>query len=85
MDSFFQAFIDALLYIPRILLSWLFDGVLFLVNSLPQTNINLASSLANVGSDIGYFLAMMEFNYGISVIFGAYIARFLLRRIPVIG
>ena len=43
------------------------------------------SAVSGWPSDVLYFLGVFEFDYALTALFYAYIARFMLRRIPFIG
>lgn len=43
------------------------------------------SGLSSMPSAVAYFLGMIQFSTGLSLIMGAYLMRFLIRRIPIIG
>lgn len=41
--------------------------------------------LGNIPSSVGYFLSAFNLGFGLKLVIGAYITRFLIRRIPIIG
>lgn len=45
----------------------------------------LTNSLLNIPSGVWYFLDLMNFSTGVTAILSAYVTRFIIRRIPVIG
>lgn len=51
---------------------------------LPDTAV-LSSAFQNVPPSVAYFLQIFMVGEGLSMIFAAYVTRFLIRRIPVIG
>lgn len=51
---------------------------------LPNSNF-LSSAFGNIPASMGYFLHMFMVPQGISMILSAYVTRFVIRRIPVIG
>lgn len=55
-----------------------------LVGLLPNSNA-LSSAFQSLPSSVAYFLNMFMVPQGITMIFSAYVTRFLIRRIPVIG
>lgn len=87
MDKFLDALVDVLLFIPRHVYDLVVTLLLDFLNwmPVPLTAQDVTAALNGVGGDILFFLTMFEFGYGLSVVFGAYAARFLLRRIPGIG
>lgn len=85
IDNFFTFLLDVFLLVPRLIYEAFIHGALFIVDSLPTGTTDPQATLDAVPTSIIYFLTVFEFNFGLTVIFTAYIARFLLRRIPVIG
>lgn len=55
-----------------------------LISLLPNSNI-LSSALHRLPSSVAYFLNIFMIPQGISMIFSAYVTRFMIRRIPFIG
>jgi len=53
-------------------------------NILPTAAV-LASSVGALGDDVFYFLDLCAFRYGAPLIVSAYVTRFIIRRIPLIG
>ncbi|NBH74737.1 DUF2523 family protein [Rodentibacter pneumotropicus] len=53
---------------------------------IPQNlKINFQQLFNNLPNDIWYFLELLEIPFGISLYISAILARFIIRRIPVIG
>ncbi|MEG9490853.1 DUF2523 family protein [Mannheimia indoligenes] len=46
---------------------------------------NLSSSFASLPSDIAYFLTPFRIDRGLELVISAYITRFIIRRIPLMG
>ena len=55
-----------------------------LIGLLPNSNA-LSGAFQNLSSSVAYFLNILMVPQGISMIFSAYVTRFMIRRIPVIG
>lgn len=53
-------------------------------NILPNVS-TLNGAFGGIGADVWYFLDLCSFSYGVQVILAAYAARFVIRRIPMIG
>jgi hypothetical protein len=53
-------------------------------NLLPSVSM-LNGAFGGIGSDVWYFLDLCSFSYGVQVILAAFAARFVIRRIPLIG
>lgn len=87
MTEFFQDLIDLLLFIPQWVYKQVGEGIVYLANAVPApfTASDVTTALSGIGGDVVYFLGVFEFDYGLTAVFGAYSARFLLRRIPFIG
>lgn len=87
MSEFFEDLINIILFLPRFIYKNVVDALVFMLNSVqpPFTSQDVTTALNGVGGDVLYFLTMFEFQYGLTVIFTAYLARFILRRIPGIG
>jgi len=68
---------------------WLYEsvigGVATLFESIPVPDALLNSAGHVVPAGVSFFATAFEIPIGLSIIVGAYIARFILRRIPLIG
>lgn len=74
---------------------FLFFGLFFLVAEFTPILIelvggreliaNLSSSFASLPSDIAYFLTPFHIDRGLELVISAYITRFIIRRIPLMG
>jgi hypothetical protein len=85
---FAQWLFDLFLYIPRYLWSIIVDFVLsmfdFVISLMPDlSGLYMIDSLQSSG--IGYYLCLLDFWIGLSIVVSSYIVRFLIRRIPFIG
>jgi hypothetical protein len=86
MDRFFETFFDLLLALPRFIFSLIVDACIAIVDLLPEPDVaDIQAVFDAIPNELVYFLDMFEFGYGLTAIFGALAARFILRRIPVIG
>tara|TARA_R110000737_G_C14590067_1_gene487349 strand:+ start:34 stop:330 length:297 start_codon:yes stop_codon:yes gene_type:complete len=69
--------------------SWLYqlflDGAASLIDVIPVPDFLLNLQTVNMPSGVAFFVAPFEVEFGIGIIVGAYIARFIVRRIPLIG
>lgn len=63
--------------------SWLVD----MVNSfsLPSWFSSAGSIWSGVAESIRFFAGWFNFSYGITIILSAYLIRFMIRRLPIIG
>ena len=58
--------------------------VVLLIPMLPGAS-ELQIAFSQVAPGIWYFLDLFKIGYGVSACLGAYVTRFIIRRIPVIG
>lgn len=89
-NKLLQFIYDVLMHATGYVVQMLLDGVLAFLNWLPVPDFvtTAVTSVQGVGSLSGgvlYFLNLFDVGFGFEVIFGALVARWLLRRIPVIG
>lgn len=61
-----------------------FVQVLIASGLLPSAS-SISSGLGGIPSAVWYFLDLFNVSSGVQLIFSAYAARFIIRRIPVIG
>ena len=78
---------DLLLWIPRKLAELVLDALAALIEAIPVPAwlSNAGTYLAGIDPTIAFFLQGFRFAEGLTIIFAAYILRFLIRRIPLIG
>ena len=78
---------DVLLWIPRKLTELVLDGLAALIEAIPVPTwlANAGNYLSGIDPTIAFFLQGFRFAEGLTIIFAAYILRFLIRRIPLIG
>lgn len=55
-----------------------------LMNLLPDSSF-LTSAFLNIPPSVAYFLHLFMIPTGISMVLSAYVTRFIIRRIPIIG
>ncbi|AMM14996.1 hypothetical protein AX768_13720 [Burkholderia sp. PAMC 28687] len=51
---------------------------------LPNASF-LAGAFGAIGDDVWYFLDLCAFSYGAPLLVSAYVTRFIVRRLPIIG
>jgi len=85
--DYFDFLKDVLLYVPQKIFSFIVDGLILIIGSIPAPpGITQAlSALGTLAPHIGYLSNLFALPQGITLIFSAYAIRFLIRRIPVIG
>ncbi len=78
-----QFFIDMFLSI----LDWIWAGFMSVLDGLPiaSTAEQAAHLFDAIPSVVWYFMNMLSIQYGLPIVLGAYLIRFFIRRLPVIG
>lgn len=77
---------DVLLWWPRKMFELFLDGAAMIINAIP-----LPDAFTDIGSYTGafsgtaYYLHMFAVSEGVGIVLGALLARFIVRRIPLIG
>lgn len=68
---------------------WCYESVLSgmasLFEAIPVPDFFLQVGTVQMPAGVAFFASAFEIPFGLSLLVGAYIARFILRRIPVIG
>ena len=86
IQKLIDALIDIVLWVPRQLYGLLVDAVELMLGWIPEIDIvDLQGVFDGLGGQLLYFLTIFEFDYGVTAMMTALIARFILRRIPFIG
>ena len=80
-------FKDLLLWIPRKLVELVLDGLASLFELIPVPDFfsDASGYLSSLDSELMYFMAAFRFDDGLTIVMSAFILRFLIRRLPVIG
>jgi len=79
--------IEYLLYVPK----WLWQSILEALQSLisaipvPEAFSQFTSNLGGIPSGVVWFLDIMQFQFGLTIIIGAMAARFLMKFIPTLS
>lgn len=77
--------IDLLLWLPLKLYELLLSGLAAILNALPVPSWAADLNLDWIPSGMAYWLGPFQVGFGLTCITSAYLLRFLIRRIPVIG
>jgi hypothetical protein len=80
-------FVDVLLYVPLVLYQGLLEALLAVLELLPVPEFvdDLAGYVAGISPGFTYFTEAFNFSAGLGIIFSAYVVRFVIRRLPVVG
>lgn len=83
----YDALIDFFKDLPEWVFSKLVDAVVEFFNSLPVPDFmaNVSNTFNVIPPVIVYFAQPFNIGYGVTVVLGAYLLRFIVRRIPIIG
>ena len=78
---------DLFLWLPLKITELALDGLALVIEAIPVPSFlnDAPGYLSNIDPTVAYFLAAFEFGNGLAIIFSAYILRFLIRRIPLVG
>lgn len=67
------------------ILFFITTGLMEVIAPMLPTSTGLTGTLAGIPSGVWYFLDLFNVTAGIPLILSAYVTRFMIRRIPVIG
>lgn len=78
---------DVSLYVPRATYAWLMEALAETIAAIPVPEFfaNTGNFLSGVPSHVWFFANAAAIPQGIGIVMSAYVIRFLIRRIPVIG
>lgn len=87
LENFMAWLLEVLLWVPMNVYELLLDGLAAIIEAIPVPDFieNMGSVGASIPPTVRYMLGELHFAEGLAIIIGAYIVRFLIRRIPVIG
>lgn len=95
--SFLTSFFSGLLswLFSTVIIKFFIFGAVFLIVTevipliinifLPSDMGDISSLISGVPSEVGYFLAPFQIGMGIKAMLSAYLARFIIRRLPFVG
>jgi hypothetical protein len=85
-DDLAQLFVDFTNWVLIKIVEFMAFLIEQLLSIIPDTNtLDAQSALNGWPSDVLYFLDLFRFDYALQAFFTAYIARFILRRLPFVG
>jgi len=85
VDEVLQWLLDVLLWVPRKLYQLILEGLLTVFNAIPVPSWAEGLDLDWIPAGMAYFLEPFNVAFGVTCITSAYLLRFLIRRIPVVG
>lgn len=85
--SIISTVIQFLVDLPFKLIEWIWNAFIAFLDLLPiGSYLNQSAGLfSSIPSSVWFFMDMLQIKLGITTILGAYLIRFLIRRIPGIG
>jgi len=80
-------FVDVLLYVPLVLYQAFLEAVLAVLELLPVPGFvdDLSGYIAGISPGFTYFTEAFNLGAGLGIMFSAYVVRFVIRRLPVVG
>lgn len=87
LNDAFDAIINFFLDLPAWIFSKIADAVVSFFDALPVPDffIQAGSAFSSIPDGVVYFAQSFQIGIGVSMVLGAYLLRFILRRIPFIG
>ena len=87
LNAALDAFVDFLMNLPAWAFSKITDGIVSFFESIPVPDFFTSASNAfgSVPSEVVFFADAFQIGPGVTMVLGAYLLRFILRRIPFIG
>jgi hypothetical protein len=83
VDSFFEL----ILVFPQYIFQLIAEGVVLFFDWLPVPSFfsDAAGAFSGLPSDVIFYAQLFQVSEGITIVMGAYLIRFVIRRIPIIG
>jgi hypothetical protein len=87
LKDFAQWLYDVLMWLPRWTVDQVLSGLAALIQAIPVPSFinDFMTSAASLSGDVVWWLDLLQVQWGLSCMTTALIARFVLRRIPLIG
>lgn len=78
---------DLLLWVPRKIWELVLDAMAAMIEGIPVPEwiANIGDMFDAIPDGVIYFCQALQLPAGVSMILGAYVLRFLIRRLPVVG
>jgi len=87
VETFLGWLFELVLWAPRKIFELFTDGLAAIVDSLPFPDWlgSVGNLWGGLSCSVGYFLIPFNIGYGMTIISSAYLIRFLIRRLPLVG
>lgn len=67
------------------ILGSILDAIVYIIDLVPMPDFMTNVTTFSIPSDVAYFLNFFNLTYGLGILSSAYVARFIIRRLPVVG
>lgn len=86
-QDFGEWLVELLLWVPRKVFEMLLDGLASVIEAIPVPDFmsGLQGWVSGLSPAIAYFGGPLQFQAGMSFVLSAWVIRFVIRRIPVVG
>lgn len=87
LNDAFDAFVDFLMNLPAWSFSKIAEGVVSFFEAFPVPDffVLAASAFDSIPQEVVFFAQAFQIGPGVTLVLGAYLLRFIVRRIPFIG
>lgn len=87
IETILQWLLDVLLWIPRKIYGLILDALAAVINAIPVPDFitNLGPNVSAAFGAIGWWAELAMIPEGVTLILSAYVLRFLVRRLPLVG
>lgn len=87
LNDAFDSIVDFFLNLPAWIFSKIAEAIVSFFEALPVPDFftEAASAFSSVPSEVVFFAQTFHIGPGVTMVLGAYLLRFILRRIPLIG
>lgn len=85
LDAAFSWLIDLLLWVPQKLYGLVLDALATVFEAIPVPSWAASISFAGIDNAIAFFAEPFHIDLGLTVVAGATLTRFLIRRLPFVG
>jgi hypothetical protein len=86
MTEILQFLLDVLLWVPRKLIELVMDGLATVIEAIPLPAwLDGVSILDEIPEGVAFFAEAFLIPEGVTILVSAYVIRFLIRRLPIVG
>lgn len=87
LQDAFDSAIDFIETLPQWIFSEVAEGIVSFFNAIPVPSFfrQAASSMQSIPPEVLFFAHMFRLDFGVTTVLVAYMLRFVIRRLPIIG